>query len=425
MKDQFISLNKSFEYYFNLLYSIYSFPNIFLPFFAGVLVTIFGNRIMYLFFGICIMFGHFITCLGCQYRSMTMMLIGRIVFGIGGESINVCQSAMIVKWFYQSSIALPLGLGITISRLGSVLNDCISPLIAKNANAAPSFWFGFVMCVISLIAIIAIFIIDYEKDIKINNNNNNNTEIQVNNSNNTHNNCNKFQHIFKQFNTLYWLLTFLCLTTYGCVMPFNYIATGFFTSTVFSSYSLNEGRHMAGVYMGIPFFIGAIMVPIFGWIIDKFGNRSVLTLISGCMCLFTFVLFYLIKPLLPLILLGVTYSIFASVIWPSISIAVDDKESVGMAYGLTTSIQSVGLAVNPLIVAGLIVKGKGYQWCLVFFAVLGFVSMILGIGLMYVNNYQKGGVLDKVKFKDEMKDEVKKMCENEDDERKQLLFNEK
>jgi hypothetical protein len=96
-----------------------------------------------------------------------------------------------------------------------------------------------------------------------------------------------------------------------------------------------------------------------------------------------------------------------------------------MAYGLTTSIQSVGLAVNPLIVAGLIVEGKGYQWCLVFFAVLGFVSMILGMGLMYVNNYHKGGVLDKVKFQDEMKDEVKKMCENEDDESKQLLCNEK
>ena len=54
---------------------------------------------------------------------------------------------------------------------------------------------------------------------------------------------------------MFWLLTMLCLMTYGCVMPFNYIATGLFTSTSLRDMPSKEGRKIAGIYMGIPFFI--------------------------------------------------------------------------------------------------------------------------------------------------------------------------
>ena len=64
---------------------------------------------------------------------------------------------------------------------------------------------------------------------------------------------------------MFWLLTMLCLMTYGCVMPFNYIATGLSTSTSLRDMPSKEGRKIAGIYMGIPFFIGAIMVPVF-WV---------------------------------------------------------------------------------------------------------------------------------------------------------------
>ena len=59
-------------------------------------------------------------------NSISIMLIGRVVFGIGGESVTICQAAILVKWFFKSSISLPLGLTLTISRLGSVLNDVLS-----------------------------------------------------------------------------------------------------------------------------------------------------------------------------------------------------------------------------------------------------------------------------------------------------------
>lgn len=388
----------TFEYYFNLLYSLYSFPNIVLPFFAGILVTIFWNRIMFIVYEACIVLGQFITSIGSSRLSMNTMLVGRIVFGLGGESLNVCQTSMIVKWFFKSSSALPLGLGITISRLGSVLNDVISPRFAKEGNASPAFWGGLIMCIISFMAITIIFIVDYEKDHAINDGN---SDTNIADSDIVKVNCCQLFSDFKHLNTLFWILTFLCLTTYGSVMPFNYIATGFFTATTLKDMPSIEARKMAGIYMGVPFFIGAIMVPIVGALIDKFGNRTILALLSGAMCLITFVFFYLMQPLFPLILLGISYSIFAAVIWPSIAISVNDKEKVGLAYGTTTSIQSLGLAINPLIVASLLVGFGSYQFCLLFFTFLGFISMLFGLWLLYENQYNYNSLLDKVKFDDE------------------------
>jgi nitrate/nitrite transporter NarK len=89
---------------------------------------------MYIVFELLIVIGQFIFALGCQSTSMQTMLLGRIVFGLGGESLNICQNAMIVKWFFKSQIALPLGLTISISRLGSVLNDVFSPRLVSNVT---------------------------------------------------------------------------------------------------------------------------------------------------------------------------------------------------------------------------------------------------------------------------------------------------
>ena len=55
----------------------------------------------------------------------------------------------------------------------------------------------------------------------------------------------------------------------------------------------------------------------------------------------------------PLILCGVGYSIYASVIWGSIPYTVEPK-TVGTAYGICTAIQNIGLAYAPWQVSSII-----------------------------------------------------------------------
>jgi MFS family permease len=130
LKTQFaFELKDSFEYYFGLLYSVYSMPNIVLPFIGGYMVMKMGVRSTYILFAGLVMIGQFICAFGCQYSSIKTMLFGRVIFGLGGECLNICQNAIIVKWFAKSQLALPMGLTISFSRLGSVLNDILSPRI--------------------------------------------------------------------------------------------------------------------------------------------------------------------------------------------------------------------------------------------------------------------------------------------------------
>lgn len=92
----------------------------------------YGIRTMYMVFGTFVMLGQFIFAMGCTHTSINTMLIGRIVFGFGGECLNICQNAILVKWFFKSQIALPLGLTISVSRFGSVLNDVFSPRLVSS-----------------------------------------------------------------------------------------------------------------------------------------------------------------------------------------------------------------------------------------------------------------------------------------------------
>lgn len=94
------SLSKSeFNYYFNLLYTVYSIPNIVLPFFGGFFVSKLGARWMNVLFSSCILAGQIVFSFGLTVHSFPLMLAGRVLFGLGGESLCVGQSTIVAQWF--------------------------------------------------------------------------------------------------------------------------------------------------------------------------------------------------------------------------------------------------------------------------------------------------------------------------------------
>ena len=52
--------------------------------------------------------------------------------------------------------------------------------------------------------------------------------------------------------------------------------------------------------------------------------------------------------LIPLILLGLGYSVYAAALWGCIPYTVPAR-LIGTAYGLTTAVQNIGLTISPLI----------------------------------------------------------------------------
>jgi MFS family permease len=89
----------SFAFRFNLLYSVYSFPNCVLPFFGGLVSDRLGVRLTGVIFMALILLGQIITSVGTTLKDADtawyVMWLGRTVFGLGGESLSVAQSAFV------------------------------------------------------------------------------------------------------------------------------------------------------------------------------------------------------------------------------------------------------------------------------------------------------------------------------------------
>ena len=50
------------------------------------------------------------------------MYVGRVIFGIGGESLAVAQNAYAVAWFIGKELNLVFGLQLSIARVVSVID---------------------------------------------------------------------------------------------------------------------------------------------------------------------------------------------------------------------------------------------------------------------------------------------------------------
>ena len=148
-----------------------------------------------------------------------------------------------------------------------------------------------------------------------------------------------------------------------------------------------DAQAEAGTIMSIPYIISACLSPILGGFVDRFGMRAVIATIAPLMLVIVhlFLGFTSVSPVGPLVGQGLAYSGFAAVLWPSIAMVVDQR-LVGLAYGIVVSIQNMGLAAFPLIIAAIYTDNgdKYIPNVEVFFVVLAWIGVIIGL---YLNFY--------------------------------------
>ena len=117
----------SFETKFNLLFSLYSIPNTILPFFGGGCVDRHGASSTLIGYGVLAFMGQVLVTLGGLTKNWPLLLIGRFVYGLGGENICVAYSSILSIWFEGREVALAFSLSLATGRLGSVFNNFVSP----------------------------------------------------------------------------------------------------------------------------------------------------------------------------------------------------------------------------------------------------------------------------------------------------------
>jgi len=370
-----------------LLQAIYSIPNVVMVLIGGYIVDRIGTRKAIFIFGTLCFIGSGVTSLSGK---LPVMATGRLLFGLGAESLIVAVTTAVAKWFRGKELSFAFGINLMISRAGSLLAQQ-SP---SWAGFAYSYWrnplvisvvFG-ALCVIGAIIYWALEVYAEKR-------------FQVGTAGATDKVV--FSDI-KDFGLSYWYIVALCITFYSAIFPFETFAYKFFMD------AHHVTREAGGDLVGMLTLFTMFGTPIFGLFVDKLGKRALLMMLGSLLLIPVYLMMAYIRSaqyvtvylpssadghfafvahhlppilLLTMAMMGIAFSLIPAVMWPSVAYLVEQSK-LGTAYGLMTMIQNIGLAGFNLMVgaandyshAGADNPG-GYNLGMWIFSVLGFSGL--------------------------------------------------
>lgn len=340
-----------------LLNGIYSFPNIIMVLIGGIIIDRIGTRKSVLIFTSLIMLGALVTTLQGNFYTM---VAGRLIFGLGAESMIVAITTILAKWFRGKQLSFAFGLNLTLARLGSFL-ALNAPTWGKSLYEywQTPLWITVAAGVFAVLCIIFYYFMDIIASRKY-------AMAKEGEQDKV-----EFKDIFK-FGMSFWLITALCVTFYSAMFPFQTFAIKFFQE------AHGTTREVGGNLSSMLTLAAMIFTPLFGLLADRIGKRSLLMMFGSLLIVPVYLImaykidlasliglhggltvdlaFFGIEKavipyylMIPMSLMGIAFSLIPAVMWPSVAYIVDQKK-LGTAYGLMTMIQNMGLfGFNVLI----------------------------------------------------------------------------
>ncbi len=339
-----------------LLQGIYSVPNILMVLIGGVIIDKFGTRISTFVFTTLCLLGAAITA---SFNDITMMAIGRLVFGLGAESMIVAITTVIGRWFKGKQLSFAFGLNLTLARLGSfaALNSPSWASVFYDTYKYPLL-IALGAGVISLAMAVIYWGMDSyaEKNYSLR---------PVPKQDEI-----RFSQIFS-FSKSYWFVVLLCVTFYSGIFPFQTFAVKFFMDTHGTT------RELGGFLSSTLTLSAMILTPLFGLLADYIGKRSLLMMIGSLLLVPVYLLmaYTQVSLYVPMAMMGLAFSLIPAVMWPSVAIIVDEAK-LGTAYGLMTMIQNIGLAGFNFLIGWANDYSSGYTMGMWIFSSLGFFGLL-------------------------------------------------
>lgn len=365
-----------------LLNAIYSFPNIIMVLIGGLIIDRLGSRISSFIFSTLCLIGAALTVF--SGGSLTLMALGRLIFGLGAESLIVAITTVIGIWFKGKELSLAFGLNLTIARLGSFA-AFNSPTWARSLYLdwqSPMF-IAVIAGIISVIGVIIYWIIETSAKSKYKVG----TELSQDKI--------KLKEIF-DFPRSYWFIALLCVTFYSAIFPFQTFAVKFFQE------AHGVTREWGGFLVSFLTLAAMILTPLFGLLADTVGKRPFLMMIGSALLIPVYMLmaYTNLNLFVPMIMMGIAFSLIPAVMWPSVALIVE-QEKLGTAYGLMTMIQNIGLFGFNLLIgwANDISKAAadnpaGYNLGMQIFSVLGFLGLFFAF-MLKKSEKETGDALEK------------------------------
>ena len=309
------------------LNAIYSLPNIIMVLIGGIIVDRFGTRLSTLVFALIAFVGAVVTAISPAFP---VMAAGRLIFGLGTESMIVAITVAIGQWFVGRQLGFAFGVNLSIARAGSYTAD-MSPSWFDSFYARgwqPPLWLSVAFAAICVVACAAFYLIEVGA-------------------------ARRFKMVqpappdrfvwsdLWRFDHSFWYIVGLCVTFYSVIFPFR------------STFAIKYFQHAhglpldeAGAMNGYVYLAAIFATPLFGLMVDKLGHRAFFMAFGTALLAIVFpILGYTNMNLwVSTVLIGIAFSLVPAVLWPAVPYVVS-AERLGTAYGLMTMLQNVGLTV--------------------------------------------------------------------------------
>ena len=346
-----------------LLQAIYSIPNVVMVLLGGYIVDRIGTRKAIFIFGTICLVGSVVTVLSGK---LPVMAAGRLIFGLGAESLIVAVTTAIAKWFRGKELSFAFGVNLMIARFGSWLAQN-SPTWAHSAygNWRSPLWISVAFCTFCVTGALVYWGMESYAEKKFEIGQQGSTDKVV------------FQDIFK-FGVSYWYVVALCIVFYSAIFPFETFAIKFFIEAHGTS------RELGGFLVSILTAFTMFGTPAFGLFADKIGKRALLMMFGSVLLIPVYLMmgYSHVSLYVPMAMMGVAFSLIPAIMWPSVAYIVDQNK-LGTAYGLMTMIQNIGLAGFNLLVGwandhsqASASNPEGYRLGMWIFSILGFLGVL-------------------------------------------------
>ncbi len=365
------------------LNAIYSLPNIVMVLIGGVLVDRHGPARVGLWTTAICLAGAIATAASGTFAGMAA---GRLLFGLGSETMIVAVTSALGLWFLGRSLAFALALNISLGRAGSYTAD-ISPVWARAAYESgwqAPLWITVAFATLAFGAALVYWLIDRRATAR------------------------PAQHAAGRapiawralltFDRSYWYVVALCTLFYAVILPFrSTFAIKYFQHG--HGLSLEDASLMNGYVYLAAIFVG----PLFGFLADRYGRRATLLLGGSLLLPLIFALLGQGDTSLGFVtvLIGINFSLIPALLWPAVAQVVEPAR-LGTAYGLMTMLQNAGLTVSNFAVGVLNDASSasadnpaGYAPMLWYFGILAAFALVFAALLLQRERGPRGHGLER------------------------------
>ncbi len=385
------------------LVSLYSFPNTFLAMsiLGGIILDRWGIRKTgLLFVSLCVL-GTFFSSYGASpYFSnggfgysfvssifpsvspeLKMLMLGRLLFGLGAETSIVVSNKIMVKWFKGKELALAFGVNLAVARLGTAAALILSPVFVNYIHWTTALWTATILMTIGLVCFVIYIYLDRkhtpkeDKSAKL-------AEDEIFR-------LRDIVDLVKNKSFIY--VCILCVTFYSAVFPFQSYCPDLLHN------KFNLSIEWSGILSSLIIWGTIVFTPLFGYFVDKKGKRASLMFVGSALLILSHLILSLtyLTPYIPMFILGIAFSLVPAAMWPSVALIVEEKK-LGTAYGTMASIQNLGLWAFPIIAGWVLDKTNvgvppgnlDYTYTILVFAGLGIIGFLFAFLLKH--NETKG-----------------------------------